>query len=263
MRISAIIAFALALGMTKGVVAADLSHSHIVDLSHGYGEETIYWPNSPTRFEKTTLAYGQTDAGYFYSAYSFSTPEHGGTHIDAPMHFNENGWSVDKIPLERLIGHAYVIDITDKAAVETDYLLTVEDVAAFEAEHGPIPSGAIVFLRTGWSKRWPDTKAYLGDDTPGDTTNLHFPGYGEAAARLLVEERGVKVLGIDTASIDFGPSADFRVHRIAAPHNVANFENLMNLDQLPATGALIIALPMKIEGGSGGPLRVIAVLDDE
>jgi kynurenine formamidase len=133
-------------------------------------------------------------------------------------------------------------------------------VIAHESAHGPIPAGAIVLLRTGWGERWPDRKAYLGDDTPNDASNLHFPSYGEAGARLLVEERGVAVLGADVASIDYGQSKDFIVHRIAAERGVPGLENLAHLDRLPAVGATVFALPMKIEGGSGGPLRAVALV---
>ena len=147
-----------------------------------------------------------------------------------------------------------------QAAADRNYRLTREDVGAFEKEHGAIARGAIVLVRTGWSRHWPDAKAYLGDDTPGDASKLSFPSYGVEAARLLVEDRGVGALGIDTASIDYGPSADFMVHRTAAARNVPGLENLTNLDRLPARGAVVIALPMKIEGGSGGPLRAIALV---
>jgi kynurenine formamidase len=133
-------------------------------------------------------------------------------------------------------------------------------VLAFEKAHGRIAAGTIVLLRTGWSRHWPDAKAYLGDDTPGDASKLSFPSYGVDAARLLVEARRIAALGIDTASIDYGRSTDFQVHRVAAAQNVPGLENLTNLDQLPATGALVIALPMKIEGGSGGPLRAVALV---
>ena len=119
-----------------------------------------------------------------------------------------------------------------------------------------------MLLRTDWSERWGNVRAYLGDDTPGDAGNLSFPSYGEAAARWLVEERAVAVLGVDTASIDYGRSADFIVHRIAAARQVAGLENLTNLQRLPATGANVIALPMKIAGGSGAPVRVIALLPE-
>ncbi len=135
-----------------------------------------------------------------------------------------------------------------------------EDLFEWEAEHGLVPDGAIVLLRTGWSGRWPDASAYLGDDTPGDASNLHFPAYGEEVTRTLVEERRVAVLGVDTASIDHGPSTDFIVHQVANGANVAGLENLKNLDQVPATGAWVVALPMKIAGGSGGPARIVALL---
>jgi kynurenine formamidase len=240
--------------------AIDLSAYRLVDLTHSFDDRTVYWPTSPTRFELKELSRGETEGGYFYSAYTLCTPEHGGTHLDAPVHFSRTGQSTADIPLERLVGPAVVIDVTDRAASDRTYRLTREDVAAFERTHGAVPQGAIVLLRTGWSRFWPDAKAYLGDDTPGDASHLSFPGYGAEATRLLVEERGVSVLGIDTASVDYGPSADFPVHRIAAARNVANLENLTGLEHLPATGTTVIALPMKISGGSGGPVRVVALV---
>jgi kynurenine formamidase len=238
----------------------DLSHYAIVDLTHPYNSQTVFWPTSPTKFTLERLAYGKTDAGYFYSANTFSTPEHGGTHLDAPIHFAEGQRTTDQIPLEQLMGPAVVVDVTARARADRDYRLTEEDVQAFEKEHGQIEAGTIVLLRTGWSGHWPDAKAYLGDDTPGDASKLSFPSYGEAAARLLVEQRRVGALGIDTASIDYGRSTDFMVHRVAAAQNVPGLENLTNLDRLPARGATIIALPIKIEGGSGGPVRVVALV---
>jgi kynurenine formamidase len=238
----------------------DVSGARFVDLTHAFNARTIYWPTATTTFTHNRLAWGQTPGGYFYSAFEFSTPEHGGTHLDAPIHFGENQLTSDAIPLDRLVAPAVVIDMTSRAEADRDYLLTPADVAAFEGTHGRIPAGSIVLLRTGWSGKWGDRLAYLGDSTHGDASNLHFPSYGADAARLLVEERGVAALGADVASIDGGTSTDFMVHRIAAAANVPGFENLTNLDQLPATGALVIALPMKIEGGSGGPLRAIALV---
>lgn len=240
--------------------AQDLSAYDIIDLSHAYGEDTLYWPTSPSRFEKVELAYGESPGGWFYSAYTISTPEHGGTHLDAPIHFDVNGQTTDQIPLESLVGKAVVIDVSDQASKDRNYLLTDRDVLAFEEKHGRIETGTIVLLRTGWSRFWPDAKSYLGDDTPGDASKLEFPSFGADAARLLVEDRGAAVLGVDTASTDYGKSTDYPVHRIAAARNVSNLENLTNLEKLPPTGALVIALPMKIEGGSGGPARVIALV---
>ncbi len=238
----------------------DLSRLELVDLTHAFGPTTLYWPTSPSAFELRALHVGPTPAGFFYSAYTISTPEHGGTHLDAPVHFHESGIPADRIPLDRLVANAVVIDITAQAGRDPDYRLTVADLEAFERRHGRIAAGTIVLLRAGWSARWGDRKAYFGDDTPGDASKLHFPGYGADAARWLVEGRRVSALGIDTPSVDYGPSQDYPVHRIGAPAGVPNFENLTNLDRLPPTGAVVIALPMKIEGGSGGPLRAIALV---
>ncbi len=233
----------------------------IVDLTHDFDTDTVYWPTDTRGFQLEQLAAGHTEAGWYYSANAFFTAEHGGTHIDAPIHFFEGGHDVTEIPLANLIGPAVVIDVAEKAADDPDYRLTVGDVTSHEQQHGRIPDGAIVLLRTGWSERWPDALAYLGDDTPGDASKLSFPSYGADVAELLVTERGAIVLGIDTASLDYGRTTDFPVHRIAAEKQVAGLENLTNLDALPATGFTVIALPMKIAGGSGDPVRVIAMLD--
>ena len=232
----------------------------LVDLTHAYNAQTIYWPTSPTAFSLETLSKGPTPGGWSYSANSYASPEHGGTHLDAPLHFGEGQHATEQISLERLMAPAVVIDVRSAAAADPDFALRREDVLAFEAEHGRIAAGTIVLLRTGWSTRWPNRKAYLGDDTPNDASKLHFPAFGAEAARLLVEERDVAVLGADVASVDIGQSKDFQVHRIAAAKQVPGLENLTNLEALPATGAYVIALPMKIEGGSGGPLRAVAMV---
>jgi kynurenine formamidase len=238
----------------------DLARLVIVDLTHAYNTRTVSWPTSPTTFALERLAYGRREAGYFYAANAFCTPEHGGTHLDAPIHFDERGRTTEQVPLEQLVATAVVIDVSRQAAADRNYRLTRGDVLAFEASHGRIAAGTIVLLRTGWSRHWPDAAAYLGDATRGEGAKLAFPGFGTDAARLLVEERRAGVLGVDTASIDYGPSPDFQVHRIAAGRNVPALENLTNLDRLPATGSTVLALPMKIEGGSGGPVRAIALL---
>lgn len=240
----------------------DIRRHELVDLTHPFNSQTLYWPTSPQKFELRELAHGPTEKGYFYSSYAFSSPEHGGTHLDAPIHFAERGQTADQVPLKRLVGPAVVIDVSVQAAQNPDYQLTVSDIRNFEERHGRIAEGSIVLLRTDWSRRWPDAKAYLGDDTPGDASKLRFPSFGPDSARLLVEERRVGALGVDTASIDYGRSTDFMVHRIAMGANVPGFENLTDLSSLPPTGALVIALPMKIEGGSGGPLRAIAILPE-
>jgi kynurenine formamidase len=238
----------------------DLARARIVDLTHTFDDRAPYWPTATTGFELKTVHKGRTPGGYFYSAYSFCAPEHGGTHMDAPVHFAEGGRAADEVPLAQLMAPGVVIDVSAQAAADPDYRLTVADVQAWEKRNGAVPAGVVVLLRTGWSARWPDRKRYLGDDTPGDASRLHFPGYGKEAVERLVRDRKVGALGVDTASIDHGPSADFAAHQVGAAANVPNLENLAHLDQLPETGAWIVALPMKIGGGSGGPLRAVALL---
>jgi len=265
-------ALALVAGLALGIAPAegaapspppsapDLRTARVVDLTHPFDERTPYWPTATSGFKLERVHYGKTDAGYFYSAYSFCAPEHGGTHLDAPIHFGEGRWTADQIPVDRLVRPAAVIDVAAASAADADHRLTVEELKAWEARHGRIAEGTIVLLRTGWSARWPDKKRYLGDDTPGDASRLHFPSYGAEAARILVADRKVAALGVDTASIDPGSAKDFPVHQIVAAANVPGFENLTGLDVLPPTGAWVVALPMKIAGGSGGPLRAIALV---
>lgn len=255
--LAAIVALA---GCATGPRPLDLRTAALVDLTWAFDERTLYWPSSPSGFELSRLAYGQTPGGYFYSAHSICTAEHGGTHLDAPIHFAERGTTAADVPLRQLIAPAVVIDVVAQAAGDPDYRLTAADVRAWETAHGRIDPGTIVLLRTGWAARWPDRKAYFGDDTPGATDNLHFPSFGEDAVRLLVTERRIAALGVDTASIDHGQSRDFMVHRVAAEASVPGFENLASLDALPPRGAWVFALPMKIAGGSGGPLRIVAAV---
>ena len=245
---------------TAPTFAVDLRHARIIDLTYPFDERTIYWPTAPSSFQLTRLSYGKTEAGYFYAANVFCTPEHGGTHLDAPIHFSESGLTVDQIPVRQLIGPGIVIDVSRQAAADPDYRLSVQDVKLWEAKHGTIQEGAIVLLRTGWGKWWSDRKRYLGDDTPGDASRLHFPSYSKDAAEFLVKVRRVAALGVDTASIDYGPSKDFIVHQIANGANVPALENIANLEALPEIGAWIIALPMKIANGSGAPLRILGVI---
>jgi kynurenine formamidase len=238
----------------------NLANAELVDLTWPYDEQTLYWPTSPSAFEFKQLAYGPTPGGWFYSSNAICTPEHGGTHLDAPIHFAAGKNSVDRIPLERLIAPAVVIDVADRAAANADYRLTAADVRDWESRNGTIAAGTIVLLRTGWGSRWPNRKSYFGDDTPGMTDNLHFPSYGEDAARMLVEQRRVAAIGVDTASIDYGQSKDFIVHRVANGADVPGIENIAHLERLPARGAFLMALPMKIAGGSGGPVRIVAAV---
>jgi kynurenine formamidase len=229
-----------------------------VDLTHSYGPSTIYWPTDTVGFQLAELAYGETEAGYFYSSYAFATAEHGGTHLDAPIHFAEGRRTADEIPLSGLMGPAAVVDVSARA--DADYLVSVADLEEWEAAHGTLPEGAIVLLRTGWGERWTDRTAYLGTDLTGPEAvpALHFPGLAPEAAAWLVQNRTVAAVGIDTPSIDFGQSSDFQSHVTLYSADISGFENVANLERLPESGAFVVALPMKIEGGSGGPLRIVA-----
>jgi kynurenine formamidase len=233
----------------------------IIDLTYAYDADTIYWPTA-SGFEMESDFKGMTEGGYYYEANTFRTAEHGGTHLDAPIHFAEGGQHADEIPLDRLIGPAVVIDVSKQAAADRDYQVSVKDFKAWEALHGQLPDGIIVLLRTGFGKFWPDPVTYMGTNARGEDAVplLHFPGLHPDAARWLVEHRSIHAIGLDTPSIDFGQSADFQSHRILFAKNIPVFENVAQLERLPATGFHVIALPMKIKGGSGGPLRIVAVV---
>lgn len=230
-----------------------------IDLSHDYSEQTVFWPTAaPFRLEKVSA--GMTEQGYYYAANNFSTSEHGGTHLDAPVHFAEGHRSVDQIPVDQLVGAAIVVDIAAACRDQPDYLATIADFTTWERSNGEIPVGTIVLIRTGYSRFWPDASRYLGtaERGAGAVAKLHFPGLHPDAARWLAEARRVKAVGLDTASIDRGQSTLYETHRMLFERDIPALENLTNLDRLPATGAFVVALPMKIKGGSGAPLRAIA-----
>ncbi len=249
----------LALGLAAPVAALELDPSRLVDLTHPFDAETVYWPTARP-FALAPVARGVTEGGWWYAANDFCAAEHGGTHMDAPVHFAEGRWTADQVPLDRLVGPAVVVDLAEKAGRDPDALLGLDDLEALEARGGRIPDGAIVLIHTGWDRFWPERARYLGSVTAGDTAHLHFPGLGGEAAAWLTTARRVRAVGIDTASIDRGASHDFRAHRALANANVPIFENLTGLAGLPPRGAVFVGLPMKIGGGSGGPLRAVALL---
>lgn len=232
-----------------------------IDMSYAYDENTIFWPTAQP-FELEVVSAGISEGGYYYAANNFCLAEHGGTHFDAPIHFAEGSQTVEQVPLQRLIGAAVVVDVSAAAAADPDYQVSVADLEAWESEHGEIPADAILLLHTGWGARWPDKERYLGTTLSGPEAvpQLHFPGLHPEAARWLVENRRIDALGIDTPSIDHGQSTTFDSHRILYPENIPAFENVAALDRLPPTGAYVIALPMKIAGGSGGPLRMVGII---
>lgn len=235
-----------------------VNEARVIDLTHAFEDRTIHWPTAKP-FEWRKEAWGQAEGGYWYTSASFAASEHLGTHIDSPIHFGEGQATTEAIPLQQLMGPAVVLDIAKQCASSRDYQLSAADIAAWEKAHGPIPARSIVLVRTGWSKFWPDTEKYMGTAKAGDVENLHFPGIAPEAARILAGRR-IDGIGIDTASLDHGPSRGFETHRILNGAGIYGLENVANLDVMPPTGASVIALPMKIRGGSGGPVRIIGVL---
>jgi len=245
-------------GQEKTRSAPAIDPGKLVDLSYAFDEKTIYWPNAEG-FERHIDHWGPREDGRWYAAAHFSAAEHGGTHMDAPIHFAEGKRSVDQIPVTQLVAPAVVIDISKKCTGHPDCLLQPADVTAWESTHGRVPAGSIALVRTGWGKFWPDKKRYMGTDVKGDSAHLDFPGIGADAAKLLVT-RGIVGVGIDTASMDYGRSKDFPTHGVINGADLYGLENVANLEELPATGATLIALPMKIGGGTGAPTRIVAVL---
>ena len=242
--------------------AQDLSSGRWIDLTHPFNENSVYWPTADM-FEMEEVFHGHTEGGWYYTAYNFSAAEHGGTHLDAPIHFAEGASTADEVPVEQMIGPGFVIDVGDKAAEDVDYQVSAADIEAFEAEHGQIPEGAIVLLDTGRAGLYSDRERYMGTAERGEAAvaQLHFPGLGADGAALLVE-RGIGAVGIDTPSIDHGQSQDFATHVELMTNDIPAFENVADMSELPPVGATIVALPMKIEGGSGGPLRIVAHLPE-
>jgi kynurenine formamidase len=234
----------------------------LIDLTHPFDKNTIYWPTEPG-FKFDVAARGVTEKGYFYAANRFATAEHGGTHIDAPIHFFANRETVDQIPLWRLVGPGVCVDVSDRCTANRDYLISVEDFTAWEQATGQSLSEKIVLLNTGYAQHWPDREKYLGtkEQGKGAIPLLHFPGLDPVAADWLIRQRKVRAVGIDTASIDFGQSTDFKTHIRLCEANVPALENVANLDSLPTHGFTVMTLPMKIAGGSGGPCRIVAMLE--
>lgn len=240
--------------------AVEILASHdLVDLTHPLSPDSLYWPNGePFVFERLNWGYDENGDNWYTMA-RFETAEHLGTHLDAPIHFAPEVWANADIPVGNFLGPAVVVDIRERAASDPDAVLEPADLDAWRERNGEIPDGAIVLVRSGWSERWPDWNAYYGSEDPFDTSTLHFPGVSPEAAEALVASGAVGV-GIDTASIDPGSDTAFRAHRILAEAQLYNLENLTGLDALPENGALLLALPIKIEGGSGGPARVVALV---
>lgn len=224
----------------------------VIDLGHPLSESDPTWTGEKS-FGRTSI----TDADSGVGMGKFFADEHFGTHLDAPAHFDREGWTVDQIPSVRLVSAGVCINIEAKVEKDEDYRLSVADVKAFEAEHGDIPQGAIVLVATGWDRRWPDARRYMNERHG----TKHFPGIAVEAASFLATERKVAGIGIDTPSVDYGPSTEFETHRTTMPRSVYHVENAARLTRLPAEGFTVVVAPINLKGGTGGPTRMFALLE--
>ncbi|XP_055958379.1 isatin hydrolase-like isoform X2 [Patella vulgata] len=231
----------------------------VVDLTFTLTTSTIYWPGNHD-FNFTILYRGQSGS-YWYESNYFSTPEHGGTHLDAPAHFYKGKWRTHEIPVERLIGPGVIIDVTSKATADHDYRVQISDLQAWESKYGNIPQGAIVLMNSGWAKRYPIKKEVFGTLNISNPTYFHFPAFHEGTVEWLITNRNISMVGVDTPSVDYGQSKTFPVHQVLGKHNVPGLENIGYLDSIPEKGATIFIGIIKLFDGSGGPVRIIATYD--
>ncbi|NND72296.1 MAG: cyclase family protein [Rhodothermales bacterium] len=244
-------------------IASLLASGSFVDLTYTFNEQTVYWPTAEG-FEFEFGTAGETPGGFYYEAHSYRGAEHGGTHLDAPIHFFRDRQTVDQIPVANLIGAAVVVDVSTDVSDDPDYQIRPGDLLAWEEMNGRIPEGSILLFRTGFGQFWPDRASYLGTDERGSeaVAKLHFPGIHPEAAQWIVNNRKIAAVGIDTASLDRGQSTLFESHQVLFEQNIPGFENVANLEALPAAGSFVMALPMKIDKGSGAPLRIVAWIPD-
>jgi kynurenine formamidase len=230
--------------------------TRVVDLSYAINDKLVPWPGDKRWFEAQTNATVEKN-GYFTR--SFWMLEHYGTHLDAPIHFPPGKTTVDQIPAKQFFGPAVVLDVSAESAKDADYQAPAKRVEEWEAKHGRIAEGSIVLLRTGWASRWPDAGKYRNQDARG---KMHFPGFSTEAAKLLIA-RKVSGIGCDTLSADYGGSEDFAVHHLVLGAGLYQLENLADLSEVPEAGAFLVVAPIKLEGGSGGAVRVFALIEGQ
>lgn len=253
---------ALVIFLSQWAITGGEPEEKILDMTYPFGSASIYWPTGKP-FTSRLVFRGMTDQGRWYASNDYSANEHGGTHVDAPIHFARDGRTIDRIPLHEWIGPAVKIDVTKQCAENRDYRLSVADIQDFEKKYQPIPAKAWIIMYTGVGTRfYPDKKKVLGTDKSGEKAlpYLSFPGFSEEAVRFLVKERNITGIAVDTPSIDYGKSADFPAHRVLCGAGKLAIENIANLDKLPCTGAMLYAVPMNIGNGTGAPARVFAIL---
>lgn len=241
--------------------AAQISKSapiakHMVDMSYVFDNSTLNWP-TVKRFENTLKLNETTSDGYWFQLEEYASSTHVGTHMDAPCHFVQGRWSIDQIPLSHLVAPAAVVDITDKAELNPEAEMQIEDLQKWEEETGQTLNGTIIMMKTGWGRRWSNRTAFMGNPD-NDELKLKFPGISPKAAQWLVDNRNIYGLGTETLSIDKGSATKFPVHTILYDANIYGLENVANMEEIPTYGATLYVLPMKIGAGSGAPTRIVA-----
>jgi kynurenine formamidase len=239
----------------KSAMSSPNVYRAVIDLTHNLNHHSPNWEGTAkSPFEAKEL--GNIDRDGYYSR-TFTTQEHYGTHLDAPAHFAKGMWTVDQIPVERMVRPLVVLDVRAKAKSDPDYEVSVQDVADWESAHGPVPNGAVVMAYTGWDVRWNSQKEFqnLGSDHLA-----HYPGYSVETAKFLVKTRDVVGLGIDTMSVDVGATTTYPVHLFTSKESVYHLENVANLGLVPPSGATVVVAPIKLENGSGGPVRLLALV---
>jgi len=257
-----IVGFAVMIIVTVTPSVATQKKVLLVDMTFSFSEESIYWPTDKP-FTPTVVFKGKTDGGYWYASNQYAASEHGGTHVDAPIHFSEQGRTIGQIPLQEWIGPAVRIDVVKQSLANRDYQLTVADILSWEKRHGNIPQGAWVIMHSGLDGRhYPSKKEVLGTEKSGSVAvaELHFPGFSPEAVSFLLTKRDITGLAIDTPSIDAGTSKDFKVHQALCGAQKLALENIANLEKIPESGAMLYVVPMKIHNGTGAPARVFAEL---
>ena len=242
-----------AVGSTMtGTPALAAGHSKVIDMTH------VLHPDFPTYFGSSQFSMKQkfNYKEHKFNLFEIMVNEHTGTHVDAPLHFSENGKSVSEIPVENLIAPLCVIDISERAAKDADTLVTPDDIKAWIAKNGDIPANACVAMNSGWQK-YVNTPKFRGAD---DNKKQHYPGFHVEAAKMLMEQTGATSLAVDTLSLDHGISSTFATHYAWLPSGRFGIENIANLDKVPAKGATLVVGAPKHRGGSGGPARIFAMV---
>jgi kynurenine formamidase len=228
-----------------------IAYRKIVDLTHTIHPNIPIWPDDPP-VEFETVSQIEKD-GYFMR--KFSIGEHSGTHMNAPNSFYSGGASIDSYPPQSLVVPAIAIDIRDKSLVNPDYTLTIDDVLNWEQQHGFIEPGNVIILYTGWQEKWENPGAFFNRDNDGI---CHFPGFGTAATQFLLKERSIAGVATDTHGVDPGQDESFAVNKLVLEKQRIVLENLANIDQLPAADITLVIGILRILGGSGSPVSVLA-----